>query len=62
MRVRIPWWPIAGAVVLGVALGVSVAAGRFWDALIVAAMLLLPLFAIAGWLLAWRRGLLDDHD
>jgi hypothetical protein len=38
-RLRIRWQSVATVVGLGIALGVSIAAGRTWDALIIGAML-----------------------
>jgi hypothetical protein len=56
----IPWWPLAAVVSLSTGLALAVAYGRTGDAIIVAVILLPSLALIALWVVAWRRGQLDD--
>jgi hypothetical protein len=51
----IPGWRIAQALLLALALAISIAAGRVIEAAIIA-VLLLPALALVGlWVVAWRR-------
>jgi ABC-type proline/glycine betaine transport system permease subunit len=44
-KFRIPWWRVATAALLGIALGIAIANGRMWDALVVG-VLLVPAIAL----------------
>jgi len=53
----IPWWRLATAVLLSVALAISADAGRLIESVIIA-VLLVPLLAFFGiWIIAWRNRL-----
>jgi hypothetical protein len=43
----IPWWRIATAALLGIALGIAIANGRMWDALVIG-VLLVPAIALVA--------------
>jgi hypothetical protein len=45
--IPIPWWRLATVVLLGIALGIAVANGRTWDAVIVA-VLIIPALAMTA--------------
>jgi hypothetical protein len=54
----IPWWRLATAALLSVALAISADAGRLIESIIIA-VLLVPLLAFLGiWIIAFRRGLI----
>jgi hypothetical protein len=55
-----PWWRIATTLVLAAALGISAAAGRVIDAIIISVLLLPPLALLGLWFIAWRRDQLAD--
>jgi uncharacterized membrane protein YhiD involved in acid resistance len=44
----IPWWRVATAALLGIALGIAIANGHTWDALVIAVLLVLAIALIAA--------------
>jgi hypothetical protein len=52
---KAPWWRIVTVLVLAAALGVALDAGRFFDAAIIGALLLLSLVPVALWIADARR-------
>jgi choline-glycine betaine transporter len=57
---QIPWWRVATVILLLVALGISVSAGRTIEALIIAVLTIPSLVLLVLSLVAWRRGLIGD--
>ena len=52
---KAPWWRIVTVLVLAAALGLALAAGRFFDAAIIGALLILSLVPVATWVTDARR-------
>jgi hypothetical protein len=57
---RIQWWRIATAILLSVALVISVAAGRIIEAIIIGLLLLASLALVVLSFIAWRGDRLRD--
>lgn len=47
-RFPIPWWRLATVVLLSIALGIAIANGRTWDAVVIAVLIVPVLVLVAA--------------